>query len=382
MINSIVGRRCKIGDNVRIENSYIWDDVVIEDGSSIARSILANSVFVGQGASIPEGSLLSSGVHVSSGIQLPANPPSILSLVSQNGKPLAPDDKLVGQGGKGARYNSFGDEVEDGEEEEDQFDERDLSILQGGLIYSLQGLNISTSSISTFASHSSDDSSDADSQAPSHQPGGSVTSRSRLSSFASDDSAAAAARSSGFHTDAVNGLVDALRADDTSDFDSAKLEFMGLRLANDASDQAMRRAVAVAFARRASEFLTPEHGALEPTRAAGLALTSKKGAVKFIKEVAAGGSEAEQLEFALALQKALVNTRNLEVGRAGTLLAALFQQLYSQEVLEEEAILGWWADKRASEGETMGTVRSKCRVLVEWLENADEEESEEESDDE
>jgi translation initiation factor eIF-2B subunit epsilon len=51
-------------------------------------------------------------------------------------------------------------------------------------------------------------------------------------------------------------------------------------------------------------------------------------------------------------------------------------------VLEEDGILAWWADKRAAEGEKMGALREKCRVLVEWLENADEEESSEEEEEE
>lgn len=27
---SVIGKRCKIGNNVRISNAYIWDDVIIE----------------------------------------------------------------------------------------------------------------------------------------------------------------------------------------------------------------------------------------------------------------------------------------------------------------------------------------------------------------
>ncbi len=157
---------------------------------------------------------------------------------------------------------------------------------------------------------------------------------------------------------------------------------MGLRLANNASDSSMRRAIAVAFVRRAAELLTPEHGALEPTKAAGEALTAKKGAVKFIKEVGVGGEEvAQQAEFALALQKGLLGIKELEAARGGALLAALLQQLYSLDVLEEEGILAWWADQRAGEGESMNVLKEKCRVLVEWLENADEEGSSEEEDD-
>ena len=126
--------------------------------------------------------------------------------------------------------------------------------------------------------------------------------RNRLSSFASDDSAALSSSIDAFHGDAVYGLIDALRADENEDFNSAKLEFMGLRLANDASDSLMRRAIAAAFVRRAAELLKPENGGLEPTKAAERVFTAKKGALKFINEVGVGGEETRlQMEFALAI---------------------------------------------------------------------------------
>lgn len=377
--NSVIGRRCRIGKNVHVENSYIWDDVVIQDGASVYRSVIANAVTVGKGATIPEGTLLSYGVQVGDNIQLPTSNAKF-SLRSGDGNPAKTDTKLLGPNGRGGLYTETDDLDSDEEEDVD-----DASTLQKSLIYSLAGLNLSTSSISTLSASGDADSDveesvehlqDADPTATTSDS----STRMRLSSLAlSDDSSTG--RTGAFHGDAVMGLLDSLRAEDVSDFDGAKLEFMGLRLANDASDSAMRRAIAVAFARRAAELLST----LEPIKAAENALLSKKGAVKFVREVGVGGGEAEQVEFELALQKtlvALVASKNLEAPRAGALLAALLQQLYNQDVLEEEGILAWWADKRAGEGESMAAVRDKCRVLVEWLENADEEDSDDEDDDE
>ena len=373
---SIIGRRCRIGKNVTITNSYIWDDAVIGDSASVVHSVIGGSVLVGASCRIPEGSLISYNVHIGDGVQLPSKPPARISILTDDKKLAETDVSLVGKGGKGAIYEVVADEEESDDEDGES---RDPAVLQSSLIYSLEGLNISTSSISTLASDDEYGSDDDMSTAGSLQAGDFGQTRDRLSSFASDD----ASKPDGFHTDAVNGIVDALRADDSDDFDSAKLEFMGLRLANNASDSSMRRAIAVAFVRRAAELLAPEHGGLEPPKAAGEALTSKKGAVKFIKEVAVGGEEvAQQAEFALALQKALLGVRGLEAARGGALLAALLQQLYSLDVLEEEGILAWWADQRAGEGESMNVLKEKCRVLVEWLENADEEGSSEEEDDE
>ncbi|KAL2134605.1 hypothetical protein VTI74DRAFT_11347 [Chaetomium olivicolor] len=369
---SVIGRRCKIGKNVVIENSYIWDDTVIRDGTTVTRSVIAGSAVIGANCQITEGSLISYKAQIDDGVKLPSNPPARISVLTDDRQLADTDTSLVGPGGKGALYQVI-EEDEDSDDEEGE--NRDPAILQNSLIYSLVGLNISTSSISTFASEGEYDSDDDISMGGDTHAGDFAHARDRLLSFASDDTS----KPDSFHHDAVNGLVDALRADDSEDFDSAKLEFMGLRLANNASDNAMRRAIAVAFVRRAAELLTPEHGGLEPTKAAGEALTSKKGAVKFIKEVGVGGEGvAQQAEFALATQKALLGVKELEPARAGALLAALLQQLYSLDVLEEDGILEWWTDERAGETEEMSRIKEKCRVLVEWLENADEEESSEE----
>ncbi|VUC20729.1 unnamed protein product, partial [Clonostachys rosea] len=127
-----------------------------------------------------------------------------------------------------------------------------------------------------------------------------------------------------------------------------------------------------------------EYGSLEPSKAAEKALTARKGATKFIDEVGVGGGEAEQVEFILQLQKALQYVKGVETPRAGILLAALLQQLYALDILEEEGILRWWKDTRAVENDTLTTLKEKSKVLVDWLESAEEEEddSEEESDDE
>lgn len=375
VVSSVIGRRCRIGRNVTIKDSYIFDDAVIEDGADVNHSILAGSVVVGANSRIPEGSLISYNVRIDSNIQLPSKPPARIAITTDHGEEAETDVSLVGKGGKGAGYEVLADDSDSDSEDEG---DRDPAVLQNGLIYSLEGFNISTLSVSTFASEDDYDSDD-DMDHAGYLHTGDRSGRERLSSFTSDDTS----KPDAFHGDAVNGLVDALRADDNEDFDSAKLEFMGLRLANNASDNEMRRAIAVAFTRRAAEFLTPRHGGLEPAKAAERALKDKNGAIKFIKDVGVGGEDVkQQTEFALAVQKGLVGVKGLEPGKAGALLAALLQQLYSLDVLEEEGILAWWGDKRAAEGEAMSKAKEKCRVLVDWLENADEEESDEDSDEE
>ncbi|KAK5995728.1 putative translation initiation factor eIF-2B subunit epsilon [Cladobotryum mycophilum] len=359
--NSVIGRNCRIGVNVNLENSFVWDDAIIEDGAIVTNSIVADAAVVGKGVSLPVGSLVSFGVHIGDNASL--STAAILSTLTADGEAVTKDTDLLGENTNAAPFF---------DPEDDEIDDEDPARLQKSLLYSLAEFNISVSSVSTLNSDVlSDDEDNHFLSADAAQ-----SSRSRLSSFASDDSAGKMS----FHTDAVHGLVDALRAD-SGDFDSAKLEFMGLRLANDASDAMMRKAVATAFARRAVELLTPEHGGLEPSKAAEKALTARKGATKFINEVGVGGGETEQVEFILALQRALQHAgKGPEQSKTGILLAALLQQLYALDILEEEGIIAWWEDDRAVEGETMTNIKEKCRVLVEWLENAEEEDDDDDDD--
>ncbi|QUC17161.1 uncharacterized protein UV8b_01402 [Ustilaginoidea virens] len=364
---SFVGRGCIIGANVVLEDSYVWDNTVIEDGARISYSIIGDSAVIGRSCTLPQGCLVGPRVRIGEKTSLGKN--AAVSTLGPSGEAVAENAAALGPSTNAALFV----DPHDGDE---QLDDRDPSRLQRGLIYSLAGCNISTSSISTLASDSESDD-DADETPPS-AGAEELSSRSRLSSFASDDSSGNS-RSSSFHADAVNGLLDALR--ESKDFDSAKLEFMGLRLANNASDDMVRKAVAMAFARRAAELLTPEHGGLEVAKAAEKSLTFSKGATGFIAEVGVGGQEAEQVDFILALQKALRGMRSPEPANLGTLLAAMLQQLYALDVVEEDGILAWWEDQRAAEGEAMAALKDKCKVLVEWLENAEEEDDDDDDDD-
>ncbi|KAJ1325815.1 translation initiation factor eIF-2B subunit epsilon [Microdochium nivale] len=360
--NSIIGRNCKIGRNVRISDSYIWHDVTIEEDVTIEHAVIADMVKAGAKSQVGEDSLLSFGVQLSENATIP--PGTKVALLANNLEPVQADTSLVGSSGKGAQFR---------DPEEDELDDEDPGRLQTSLSFHLSNFDIETSSVSTLADDDLLD--DDDSQAGFTQP----TERSRLSSFASDDSGNP--NFSSFHADAVHGLLEALR-NPNSDFSAEKLEFTSLRLANNASDSAMRRAVATAFVRHGTDLMAAETAPLDASRAAKLVLTSKKGAPEFVSEVGVGGDDvSEQVEFALAVQKACAGTVKMQVeaARAGSLLAALFQHMYDLDILEEEGIVGWWADIRSSEGdESMGAVREKCKVLVEWLENADEESSGEE----
>jgi translation initiation factor eIF-2B subunit epsilon len=363
---SFIGRNCKIGANVQIRDSFLWDDVIIEDGALVEHAVLAEFASVGKKVQIGAGSLLASGVHVSDNVTLPAS--TVVSLISAEGSSVPHDTALLGPAGRGAPY------------QDPDFEELDIDDpyrLQKSLIYSLEDYDLDDSDMSTMASEDEYEDSD-DGQMTS---GTGKDDRSRLNSFASDDSTRG---SSTFHYEATHGLLEVLRGESGGDFGSEKLEFMSLRLANNASDSAVRRAIATAFVRRAVELLNMENGGFDANKAAKTTLTERKGAKDFIIEVGVGnGSVSEQADFAVAVQKACANNAKvLEVSKAGALLSALFQHMYNEDVLEEDGILSWWNDERSKDGESLAGVREKCQVFITWLEKAEEEDSDEEESDE
>lgn len=352
--NSIIGRRCLIGKNVNIHNAYIWDDVVVSDGVTINSAMIANEVSLGKNSKILPGTLLSVGVKVAEGKEVKegARLTRVKRKDDKSGDlvPLPTDEALVGAGGEG---NEFTDPEE--------FEEAEAAF-QSTLIYSTAHLNISSESISTITSDLSD--------------GTQLETRSRLSSFTSvSDDERGGSTNEQFHHDAVAGLLDTLKED--GDFDSAKLEFMGLRLSNDATDHQMRRAIAVAFTKRIAQLV--ETDKLEASKAAAQAF-GLSGAIKFVKEVAVGVAkkEEDQVDFIKCLQKDLAHRNN-----GAIILAAICQRLYQDDVLEEDAYLSWW-EQAESLGETedaeLKKVRQKTAVFIDWLKDAESESDDEEED--
>ncbi|RDW84919.1 hypothetical protein BP6252_02509 [Coleophoma cylindrospora] len=357
--NSIIGRRCQIGRNVNIQNSYIWDDVVVADGATVNRAVIASEAVVGKKCNILPGTLLSFGVRIADNKQVKEGSRITRAKrraedVDEDG-PLSPvptNPELVGDGGEGYEF-----------EDEDELEE-ESDIFHTSLVYSTAHLNISSESISTISS--------------SISGGSQPQTRSRLSSFAgsiSEDEQGGSTNEN-FHHDAVAGLLDTLK--ESGDFDSAKLEFMGLRLSNDATDHQIRRAIAVAFTKRISQMV--ENEAMEAAKAAEQAF-GLNGAGKFLKEVAIGldKKEADQVDFIRALQKDLIHRANGPV-----ILNAISQRLYQMEILEEDAYLKWWEDAEElgdEEDEELHKVRQKTKVFIDWLKEAEEEEDSEEEDD-
>ena len=88
--HSTIGHNCRIGDNVKIEGAYIWDDVVIESDSTVQQAIVCDRAVVKRNVTIEPGCILSYGVVVgpdfivASGSRLTLKHPSETAIFSSD----------------------------------------------------------------------------------------------------------------------------------------------------------------------------------------------------------------------------------------------------------------------------------------------------------
>lgn len=327
-----IGRRCKVGKNVIIDEAYIWDDVTIEDGSIIHQAIVANGTSIGKSCKIEPGALVSFGVQSKSNVTVAA-------------------DRRV--------TRDQGDDLSTHRNEEDS---DASSIASSRLVYRNPSASSSVSSISTLAS------SDAD-----FEPRETSSRRSSFRSDPSDD----AAENRDFHVEATASILDGLQNDALPD--TIMLELSGYRMSTNASQHEVRKAVVAAFMKRISNLVGGDSGAGIGTREAVhqvfLTYQSLVERTTFDKDV---DQKVDQVDFLMLVQKEAVGRAN-----GDQLLLFVAKEMYDLEIIEEDGVLQWWEDARSQEGE-MGKVRALTEQFITYLKEAeeDEETGEEDEDDE
>jgi translation initiation factor eIF-2B subunit epsilon len=349
--NSVIGRHCQIGRNVEIHHAYVWDHAVIEDDVKIVRAIIADEAVIGKGCSIGDGCLISFGVRLDQGRQI-ENGSRITKARLNNIRPISSDKLLVGDAGEGHPYTD-----EDGDETDVEamglgrriFDlviSRDSCVL----VYQNGGSNASISSLSSTGSE--------DSEVPS------VIAGSRSESFAttvSDDDGP-----DRFHHEAVVSLFERMKRGTHQD--DVRVELMGLRFAQNATEHQVRRAVAIALMKHISNQVEEER--TEVPEAVKHSITRYRSLIQRDQSQDTAG----HVEFLLEAQKDLVHRHEGE-----QILLHLAKELYVQDLFDEEVFGDWWNDDRSKGTEELKRVKEPSRQFLDWLATADEEsESEEE----
>jgi translation initiation factor eIF-2B subunit epsilon len=352
--NSVIGRGCQIGKNVTIDGAYIWDDTVIGDGSEIRHAVIANEVFVGNSCIVEPGALISFGVHLAEGTRVSGA--SRITKAKREGDDLVrSDEKVVGPGGEGYMY------TDDGESDDEDAVSSRLSklarssskLILTAPVHNMADLALSDSSISTLSSEVSDD-------VPAYDG-------SRSGSFATSISEDDDGKR--FHHEATRGLLDTFEQGQSVDV--AILELMGLRLSQNASDHQVRHAVAVAFMKRIQDLMdSKSKGASEAVKEV---FTEYKGVVERSIFDKNQDQKLDQVDLLILLQRDLIHRP-----KGDKILLFTAKELYDLEVIEEEGIEQWWASEKSDSDDEMRQVRRQTEQFVQWLANAEEDDSDEE----
>jgi len=107
--DTVLGRRCQVGRNVTIEGAYIWDDAVVGDGSVVRKAVIANEAVIGRNCKIEPGALISYGVRIADGVNVPGTA-RITKAKREEEEIVKSDPDVVGKDGEGYGFNDDSDE--------------------------------------------------------------------------------------------------------------------------------------------------------------------------------------------------------------------------------------------------------------------------------
>jgi translation initiation factor eIF-2B subunit epsilon len=147
-------------------------------------------------------------------------------------------------------------------------------------------------------------------------------------------------------------------------------ELMGLRFSGGADETQVRKAVAIAIARRISSQIEEGMAAADASKRTLTAYNT------LIRRAQAEQTTQEQVSFLLDAQRDL--TRRHEGGKV---LLLMSKDIYDMEVFGEEPFVSWWNDSRSNVEPDMAEVRKQTEQFIEWLENAESESEEDEDSD-
>lgn len=115
--NSIIGRHCQIGRNVKIDGAYLWDYASVGDGSTVSKSIIANEAAIGRKCTVEPGALISYGVSISEGCTIRGGHRITRALRKRDGDEDVTrgktDHAIVGAKGDGFEFHDSDEEDED-----------------------------------------------------------------------------------------------------------------------------------------------------------------------------------------------------------------------------------------------------------------------------
>ncbi|KAG2177536.1 hypothetical protein INT44_008048 [Umbelopsis vinacea] len=350
--NSVIGKNCKIGNNVNIEGAYLWDNVVIEDGVSIKRSIIANDAVILTNTTLDNGCIVSFGVTIGPSVALPK-----YTRVGSQPQPkddyfddeeesdeeegdIAVSDIDLGEQGTGYIWTDKGDNDEDN-------DPRNLKV--ASLAFDLKDLSVGKEQGDDSDSASelgdlSDSDDERDSVGDTWHP--------------EQSQILAARKVEEFKRELEQSISRAFAEDHTVEL--AALEITGLRMSANGSYDDVRDVIVPAIINQVD---------LSKPMPSIRTVLKKWGSL--IGKVTHG--KDDQVHVLHILQVHCADKEQLH-----KLFLPALQLLYDDDVVEEDAIFRWYGSDRSKQlGPSATALREKATVFIKWLQEAEEEDSDE-----
>ncbi|XP_052078561.1 translation initiation factor eIF-2B subunit epsilon-like isoform X2 [Mytilus californianus] len=334
---SVIGNNCKIGENVKITGSYVWDDVTIEDNCVIETSVICDNVTLYDGVTVNPGSVIAWDVKVGPGVHLPQ------SCMLQS-HPVDDDDDFgddlpeADQGQQitesspdyGAKSKAYEYRAPCDSDEEDEELRQDI-----------WGLTLhSDDDISSVDSHKSDEFSDEEEEM-----------QDEISMFYAE-------------------MIDQLRRSEEENISNENmiLEINSLKHAyniaiKDLHGMVLKSLIDLPFRQN--------------TDGQQLLVDIKKNLTKhlpLLKNYIKPNSTEPQMDGLMALEEF-----SLQEPRINTVLVKILHMLYDMDVLEEQVLFRWHKSiPQAEDVPERERLRKQVEPLIKWLQEAEEESSEDE----
>ncbi|XP_074650422.1 translation initiation factor eIF2B subunit epsilon-like [Tubulanus polymorphus] len=352
---SIIGRNCKIGEDVHLDGTFIWDNVTIEDNCHITQAVLCNNAVVKRDVNIEKGCILSYDVIVGPCIKLPSRTMLMSEPASHDDSdsdddetdldPAATeiDPNIVGSEGKAYLYKPAtgnNDEVED------------LAKNMWGLTMRIEDDDDKSSGISDNESQSGDEL-DSDMSFGDGEP---------LPVDEDEDSQM-------FYTEVLDTLDRAEEED--QDAENIILEINSLKHAYNIAIKEVNELVV----RCIGEHICVKNPHLENVQLLAVFLKLLKKWMKVLRNYIKN-SEAQK-HCLTGLEELCLQQDKMKV-----ILLKVLNFLYDQEILSEEVIIHWHKTVPSTGDQAMRiSIRKQVDPFVTWLEEAEEESSDDDDED-
>ncbi|CAN6575553.1 unnamed protein product [Malus baccata var. baccata] len=376
--NSVIGEGCSIGSNVSIEGSYIWDNATIEDGCKLRHAIVCDGVIMRSGAVLEPGVVLSFKVVIGQKFNVPSY--SKVSLLEQPTK-LDSDDELeyadnssgIAEMSSITHVDKLNEETTNQRKEANCWPTSELGTCGAGYVWSIcegghdEEWRHSVAPIPADklleAIHAADDDWEHVQDGSSLPPSGELKPNSNDSE---GDDVVSIEDSADFEREVEATFLRAVH--ENIQVDHVILEVNSLRLSYNKVAADCAGALFYSMMKLALE--TP-HSPGELVQATVNIFTKWKKVLKsYLAEI------DEEIEVILRFEEMCESLKEFS-----PVFDKILHQLYELEIIQEEAIMRWDAEKKNAEEADRVYVKQSAD-FIQWLREAEEEDEDEDEDEE